>query len=89
VTSPPNAHFFFGGPVDASYVTSPITGHDPSLITDFKGTIGQADLTFSGMGTDLNTGNSAKYNFHCDMRFMNGTFVGLDNEEHKGEFGFI
>jgi hypothetical protein len=89
VTSPPGTHFFFPGPVDADYVASPITGHDPSLITDFKGIIGNADLNFSGTGTDLNTGNSAIYNFHADMRFMSGTFVGLDNQEHKGAFGFI
>lgn len=89
ITSPPGIHFFFPGPVDADYVTSPTTGHDPSTITDFQGVIASADMVFSGTGTDLNTGKSATYNFHADMRFMKGVFVGLDNEEHHGEIGFV
>jgi hypothetical protein len=87
ITGP--GHFFFPGPVDASPITSPITGHDPSIITDFSGVIAQADLNLSGTGTNLNTGASATYDFHCDMRFMNGVFVGLDNEQHRGTIGFI
>src|SRR5712692_6295764 len=84
ITTPPGAHFFFPGPVDASPITSPNTGHDPSLITDFSGVIGEADLKFSGKGTNLNTGQSSTYDFNCDMRFMNGVFVRLDNERHQG-----
>ena len=89
LTIPPGIHFFFPGPVDADPATSPNAGHDPSLITDFSGVIAQADLIFSGKGTDLNSGQSAIYDFHCDMRFMSGVFVGLDNERHNGTFGFI
>jgi hypothetical protein len=89
ISTPPGAHFFFPGPVDASPTTSPDTGHDPSIITDFNGVIGQADLILSGTGTDLHTGASAKYDFHTDMRFMDGVFVGLDNERHRGSIGFI
>ncbi len=89
ISTPPGAHFFFPGPVDASPTTSPNTGHDPSIITDFSGVIANADLIFSGMGTDLNTGKSAKYDFHADMRFMDGVFVGLDRERHRGSIGFI
>jgi len=89
ISTPPGAHFYFPGPVDASPTTSPNTGHDPSIITDFSGVIGQADLILSGTGTDLNTGASAKYDFHTDMRFMDGVFVGLDNERHRGSIGFI
>jgi hypothetical protein len=87
-STPPGAHFFFPGPVDATPITSD-TGHDPSIITDFQGTVAEADLTFSGTGTDLKTGKSATYDFHCDMRFMDGVFVGLDNEVHQGTIGFI
>ena len=87
ITGP--GHFFFPGPVDASPATSPNTGHDPSIITDFSGVIAQADLNLSGTGTDLNTGTSAIYDFHTDMRFMDGVFVGLDNERHRGAIGFI
>lgn len=89
LTIPPGAHFFFPGPVDTDPVTSPNAGHDPSLITDFSGVIANADMIFSGKGTNLNTGQTAIYDFHADMRFMSGTFVGLDNEQHKGTFGFI
>ena len=89
ISTPPGAHFFFPGPVDANPTTSPNTGHDPSIITDFSGVIGQADLNLSGTGTDLKTGASAKYDFHTDMRFMKGVFVGLDNEQHRGTIGFI
>ena len=89
ITTPPGTHFFFPGPVDASPTTSPNTGHDPSIITDFKGVIANADLIFSGVGTNLETGASAKYDFHADMRFMDGVFVGLDGEQHRGTIGFI
>jgi len=96
INHPPgiDAHFFFPGHVDGSAsptdpTTTPLTSRDPSIITDFSGVIAQADLTFSGTGTDLNTGKSAPYDFHTDMRFMSGVFVGLDNEQHHGTFGFI
>jgi hypothetical protein len=86
ITTPPGAHFFFPGPVEG---VSANVGHDPSIITDFNGVIAEADLTLSGTGTNLETGESAVYDFHTDMRFMSGVFVGLDNEEHRGTFGFI
>lgn len=86
---PPGAHFFFPGPVDADPATSPNAGHDPSLITDFSGVIANADMIFSGKGTNLNSGQTATYDFHADMRFMSGVFIGLDNEQHNGTLGFI
>ena len=89
LTIPPGAHFFFPGPVDANPATSPDAGHDPSLITDFSGVIANADMIFSGKGTDLHSGQTATYDFHADMRFMSGTFIGLDNENHNGTIGFI
>src|SRR5215467_1988358 len=89
ISTPPGAHFFFPGPVDADATTSPNNGHDPSIITDFSGVVANADLILSGTGTDLNTGTSATYDFHTDMRFMSGVFVGLDNVQHNGTIGFI
>jgi hypothetical protein len=89
ISTPPGTHFFFPGPVDASPTTSPNTGHDPSIITDFSGVIANADLIFSGIGTNLSTGKSAKYDFHADMRLMDGVFVGLNSEQHRGSIGFI
>jgi hypothetical protein len=88
ITTPPGPprHFFFPGPVEG---VSADVGHDPSIITDFNGVIAEADLNLSGTGTNLETGDSAVYDFHTDMRFMSGVFVGLDNEEHRGTIGLI
>lgn len=79
-------HHFFPGPVEG---VDPITGHDPSEIFDFRGIVAQADLVLIGIGTDLNTDNSATYNFHTDMRFMTGQFRGADGETHRGAIAFI
>lgn len=88
-------HFFFPGPVEGTPApTDPEGAHphgrDPSLITDFKGVIGLADLgDIMGTGTDLNTGAHARYKFHTDMRFMKGEFIGSDGRTHRGAFAFI
>jgi hypothetical protein len=88
-------HFFFPGPVDGSPAlgdpepaAAHAAGRDPSLIFDFEGVIGQADLDLEGTGTDT-TGRSAHYGFHTDMRFMKGRFVGTDGRVHRGAFAFI
>jgi len=79
-------HHFFPGPVEG---VDPVTGHDPSEIFDFRGVIAQADLLLTGTGTDLNTGDSASYDFHTDMRFMSGHFRGADGVTRRGTFAFI
>ncbi len=79
-------HFFFPGPVEGVNAN---TGHDPSVITDFNGFIGEADLFLTGTGTDTTTGVSAPYKFHTDSRFMLGEFVGTDGKKHRGAFAFI
>src|SRR5437773_1961084 len=56
ITTPPGGHFFFPGPVEGAPSTDPHfrnAGFDPSIITDFSGMIGQADLNLSGIGTAL------------------------------------
>jgi hypothetical protein len=87
-------HFFFAGPVDGSAAaTDPegvhSAGRDPSTIFDFDGVIGQADMNLTGTGTDTTTGQRAKYQFHTDMRFVAGKFLGTDGRVHKGAFAFI
>ena len=59
--------FFFPGPVDGSpAATDPepaaahAAGRDPSLIFNFDGVVGQADLILAGTGTDTTTGASAR-----------------------------
>jgi hypothetical protein len=79
-------HNFLPGPVEG---IDPNTGHDPSVITDFSGVIAVADLELSGTGIDLNTGDSAPYGFHAEMRFMQGKFVAADGKTHSGTFAFI
>ena len=79
ITTPPGQHFFFPGPV---------TGGDPSTVTDFQGMIAQADLFFTGTGTKLDTGESATYGFHTDWRFMTGVFIGVDGLQHNGTLSF-
>jgi hypothetical protein len=94
-TPPPGgAHFYFPGPVSgAATPTDPSGAHpegrDPSVIFNFKGFIGQADLSLTGTGIDLDTGAKAPYNFHTDMRFMHGVFVGTDLVERKASFAFV
>lgn len=94
VPPPGGAHFYFGGPVDGSAVaTDPSGAHpegrDPSVIFNFQGFIGQADMKLTGTGTDLTTGATAPYQFHTDMRFMNGAFVGTDGIQRKASFAFV
>jgi hypothetical protein len=88
------AHFFFPGNVEGTPAATDPTGpqpggRDPSTIFDFDGVIGQADLNMTGTGTDTTTGQSAPYDFHADMRFIAGKFVGTDGRVHKGAFAFI
>lgn len=90
----PHQHFFFAGPVEGTAVPTDATGEhpdgrDPSTITNFNGLIGQADTNFSGTGTDLVTGAQSPYDFHADIRFMQGSFIGSDERRHRGTFGFI
>jgi TAT (twin-arginine translocation) pathway signal sequence len=65
----------------------PARGIEASQITDFKGTIGLAEL--AGTGTGTTNGTSKKLNFQMDNRFMQGTYVGVDGKRHRGTFGFI
>jgi hypothetical protein len=80
-------HFFFPGPVEG---IDPNTGHDPSLIFNFNGFVGGADFApIPGTGINLNTGATAAYTFHADIRFMTGEFVGTDGNSRHGSFVFI
>ncbi len=71
-------HFFFPG-----------HGNEPSLITDFDGLIGVADLEGTGIGNDPETGEPTNLVWGADLRFMHGKYVGMDGQVHDGTFGFI
>jgi len=87
-------HHFFPGPVEGTaFPTDPTGAHpdgrDPSEIFNFEGFIGQADLLLTGTGKDLATGATGRYQFHTDMRFMKGAFVGTDGIERRSTFVFV
>jgi len=83
--APDPFHFFF--PTDG--VPGAVTvasGHgDPSLITDFDGMIGVADVGQTG-GTD-GTGNRLLWK--ADVRFMKGSYIGTEGDTRSGAFAFI
>jgi hypothetical protein len=74
--------------VDFHFVDPFHPGVDPSSITDFKGFVGVADV--QGTGTARNPDGSVEtLLFDTDMRFMQGTYVGLDGRVHQATFGFV
>ena len=77
--SPIGAFHVFGGP-----------GQEPSTISNFKGSSGIAVLSGNVTRTNIKTGEQEFLPFtDTDMRFMTGTFVGADGQEHQGTFAFV
>lgn len=63
--------------------------NDPSLITNFNGHVGLAYVDGTGTHTNLTTGAVSHLPFEVDLRFMKGTYVGLDGRHHHGAFALI
>ena len=65
----------------------PLTAHgkEQSAITDFMGLVGSAHLQGTGLASD----RPDRLHWDADVRFMDGVFVGLDSERHRGSLGFI
>jgi hypothetical protein len=63
-------------------------GLDPSVITDFNGFVGVADVQGTGTATNPD-GSTETLLFDTDMRFMSGVYVGKDGRVHNGTFGFV
>lgn len=63
--------------------------NDPSTITDFNGDVGLCYVGGTGTHTNKVTGEERHLEFEVDMRFMKGTYVGLDGRTHHGTFGFV
>jgi hypothetical protein len=55
-----------------------------ATITDFNGVVGAAELQGTASGSD-----GSSYTFDTDMRFMQGSYVGLDGRVYEGAFGFV
>jgi hypothetical protein len=78
-------HFFFptGGPSGVTVAS----GHgDPSLITDFDGMVGVADVGQNG-GTSVLDGKRLLWK--ADVRFMKGTYIGTEGDTRSGAFAFV
>src|SRR5262245_23634991 len=76
----PFEHANFPGPADAP----PPFGNEPSSISNFNGFVGVAH--FEGTGRD-GDGNTLLY--EADLRFMQGTYRGVDGRPQRGTFAFI
>jgi hypothetical protein len=64
--------------------------NENATITDFDGVIGVARI--QGTGTQLNTTTNVATSgllYDADMRFMQGKYVGVDGQQHRGTFGFL
>jgi len=62
----------------------PCIGFEMATVTDFNGVVGGSETRGTAHGSD-----GTSYTFDCDMRFMEGLYVGLDGRPHLGSFGFI
>lgn len=63
--------------------------NDPSVINNFNGFSGLAELLGTGTGTDTKTGATTELSFHAENRFMTGVYVAEDGRVHTGAFIFI
>jgi hypothetical protein len=73
----PDIYQNFPGPADAP----PPVGNEPNQITDFYGSYGGARV--QGTGTD-GSGNTLLWD--ADLRFMQGTYRGVDGNFYRGTF---
>jgi len=80
---------FFGPGTEVFHVFPIAHGFEPSSITDFHGFIAAAEVQGTGTATDTNTGTTSSLTFDVDNRFMQGIYIGVDGEKHRGTFGFI
>jgi len=69
--------------------SSPGPNTENSTIFDFHGAIGAAQIQGTGTGNYIGTGRHETLNFDSDMRFMQGTYIGMDGNQYSDTFGFI
>lgn len=79
----------FGPGTEVFHVFPIAPGVELSTITDFHGAIGGAEVQGTGTATNTNTGATSSLVFDVDMRFMQGAYIGMDGETHRGTFSFI
>jgi hypothetical protein len=76
----PDIYQNFPGPADAP----PPVGNEPNQITNFNGFYGGARVQGTGTGSDGNT-----YLWDADLRFMQGTYQGLDGTQNHRTFAEV
>jgi len=64
-------------------------GNEPSTITDFKGSVGVAQVQGTGKAINTRTGFHETLNYDTDVRFMQGIYIGMDGKQYSDTFGFI
>jgi hypothetical protein len=65
-------------------VLAPGIGFEMATITDFHGVVAGSETRGTAHGSD-----GTSYDFDTDMRFMHGSYVGLDGRVRTAAFGFI
>ena len=68
----------------AAHVFQPLKGGELNTIGDFKGFVAAAEIQGMAKGSD-----GSRFSFDCDMRFMEGSYIGTDEKLTRGTFGFI
>lgn len=68
----------------AVHVLIPGIGFEMATISNFTGVVAGSEVRGRARGSDGST-----WDFDTDMRFMKGTYVGLDGRRRKGAFGFV
>jgi hypothetical protein len=61
---------------------------EPSTIYDFKGQVATIDVMAQGVETTA-SGEKITVDTRALYRTMDGTYVGMDGNEHRGVFSFI
>ena len=77
-------HLFLPGP-----------GTEPSTIFNFQGKMAILNIHGTGIRSEFDpetrelTGQRFDLPFATDVRFMQGTYVGVDGQQHQGTFAFF
>jgi hypothetical protein len=66
------------------HVLAPGIGFEMATITDFHGVVAGSETRGTAHGSD-----GTSYDFDTDMRFMHGSYIGLDGRLRTAAFGFI
>jgi hypothetical protein len=63
-------------------------GMEPAVITDFRGSVGVAQVQSKGRATNPD-GTTETLRYDTDMRFMKGDYIAQDGKLRQGTFGFV